>query len=176
VVLAGLSTGHELGLGLSGAAFILFALASAMLIPRFRPDFPGRSLGVFVLVSLLFFGGMLTAVVVFGAANTPARHRAGSAAATTQAPISKTVQVSEREFKIFLSSTRLSAGTVTFHVKNVGHIPHNLVIAGTNHRTRLIAPGQTATLVAQLKTGTYELYCAVPGHKQLGMDAKVQVQ
>jgi uncharacterized cupredoxin-like copper-binding protein len=26
-----------------------------------------------------------------------------------------------------------------------------------------------------LKAGMYELYCSIPGHKQLGMDTKLQV-
>ena len=65
-MLAALSTGHKLGLGLSGLAFIAFALISAMVIPRTRPDFPGRRLGVYVLVTVLFFVGMMAAVFVFG--------------------------------------------------------------------------------------------------------------
>jgi hypothetical protein len=65
-VLAALSTGHQIGLGLSGLIFIAFALVSAMWIPRTRPDFPGRRLGVYVLVSILFFIGMMAAVFVFG--------------------------------------------------------------------------------------------------------------
>jgi hypothetical protein len=65
VVLA-LSTAHQLGLGLSGLAFVLFALVSAMLIPRSRPEFPGRNLGWFVFVSILFFVGMMCAVLLFG--------------------------------------------------------------------------------------------------------------
>jgi NADH:ubiquinone oxidoreductase subunit 3 (subunit A) len=65
-VILALSTAHKLGLGLSGLAFVLFALISAMLIPRSRPEFPGRNLGWFVFVSILFFVGMMTAVLVFG--------------------------------------------------------------------------------------------------------------
>jgi NADH:ubiquinone oxidoreductase subunit 3 (subunit A) len=61
-----LSTAHKLGLGLSALAFIIFALVSAMLIPRSRPDFPGRNVGWFVFVSILFFIGMMGAVVLFG--------------------------------------------------------------------------------------------------------------
>jgi NADH:ubiquinone oxidoreductase subunit 3 (subunit A) len=65
VVLA-LSTAHQLGLGLAGLAFVVFALISAMLIPRSRPEFPGRNLGWFVFVSILFFVGMMCAVLLFG--------------------------------------------------------------------------------------------------------------
>ena len=65
-MLAALSTTNKLGLGLSGLAFVLFALISAMVIPRSRPEFPGRSLGWFVFVSILFFIGMMSAVLVFG--------------------------------------------------------------------------------------------------------------
>ena len=65
-MLAALSTGHKLGLGLSGLVFIAFALVSAMLIPRTRPDFPGRRLGWYVFATVLFFIGMMAAVWVFG--------------------------------------------------------------------------------------------------------------
>jgi NADH:ubiquinone oxidoreductase subunit 3 (subunit A) len=65
-VLLALSTANKLGLGLSGLAFVLFALISAMVIPRSRPDYPGRNLGWFVFVSILFFVGMMTAVLIFG--------------------------------------------------------------------------------------------------------------
>jgi hypothetical protein len=65
-VLAALSTGHQIGLGLSGLIFVAFALVSAVWIPRTRPDFPGRRLGVYVIVSIIFFIGMMAAVFVFG--------------------------------------------------------------------------------------------------------------
>ena len=65
-MLAALSTAHKLGLGLSALAFIVFALLSAMVIPRSNPDFPGRRLGWFVFVSILFFVGMMCAVFFFG--------------------------------------------------------------------------------------------------------------
>jgi len=67
VFVAALDTSQKLGLGLSGVAFIIFALVSAMVIPRSRPEFPGRNLGWFVFVSILFFVGMMCAVLIFGA-------------------------------------------------------------------------------------------------------------
>ena len=66
-------------LGLSpGLAFIVFALISAMVIPRSNPDIPGRRLGWFVSVTVLFFVGMMCAVFFFG---KEAEEPAGSEAA-----------------------------------------------------------------------------------------------
>jgi NADH:ubiquinone oxidoreductase subunit 3 (subunit A) len=79
-VLAALSTAHKLGLGLSGVAFIAFALVSAMLVPRSRPDFP-RRLGWFVFVTLLVFIGMIAAVWVFGKEKKAPEHHRSEAAA-----------------------------------------------------------------------------------------------
>jgi cytochrome c oxidase assembly factor CtaG len=70
-VLAALSTGHQIGLGLCGLAFVVFALVSAMLIPRRNPDFPGDKLGTFLAVCVVFFVGMLTAVYIFGKESSP---------------------------------------------------------------------------------------------------------
>src|SRR6266542_1526735 len=142
-----------------------------------RPQFPSGALWAFVVVALALFGGMLAAVVVFGAEPKVARKSAHTTAQPTASSprAATTVQVSEKEFKIMLASTSLKAGRITFDVTNVGTVPHDLVIAGTSDRTKLIAPGQTATLTAQLKPGRYELYCSVAGHKQAGMDEKVLV-
>jgi mono/diheme cytochrome c family protein len=67
-VLLGLTTDQKLGLAGTAAVFIGFALVTALLIPRYRPDFPGRKgLGLFVVVALLLTVAMLGAVVVFAA-------------------------------------------------------------------------------------------------------------
>ena len=55
---------------------------------------------------------------------------------------------------------------------------HNLAIEGpgvSGEKTPTIGPGKTAKLAVELGPGTYELYCAVPGHKQLGMVLKLKV-
>ena len=83
-----LSTGHEVGLGVTGLVFILFALASSFLFPRFRPDYPGRGLLAFIVVAFVFFFGMLTAVEVFGAETK--HHTEAAIAETTTAPAETT--------------------------------------------------------------------------------------
>jgi len=63
VLLAALSTGHKLGLGLVGLAFVVFALISAVVIPHRNPNFPGRFLGLYITIAVLFFVAMLSAVL-----------------------------------------------------------------------------------------------------------------
>ncbi len=189
-----LSTGHEIGLGVTALVFILFALASSFLFPRYRPDYPGRGLLAFIVIAFVFFFGMLTAVEVFGAeskhhgevaaaetttapAETTTTQQTTTAASTTSAtkPAATKVPVSESEFKIVLSSTQLKAGPITFEAKNAGRIPHDLAIKQTGDKTKLIQPGGTAELKVTLKAGTYELYCSVPGHEAAGMKLNITV-
>ncbi len=193
-----LSTGHEIGLGVTALVLILFALASSFLFPRFRPDYPGRGLLAFIVVAFVFFFGMLTAVEVFGAEET---HQAGAAPETTATsaetttaqqtttaqtstqatttasakPAATKVPVAETEFKIMLGSTDLKAGEITFEVKNDGKIPHDLAIKETGDKTKLIPAGGSAELKVTLKAGKYKLYCSVPGHEEAGMKLSVTV-
>jgi mono/diheme cytochrome c family protein len=65
-VLLALTTNQKLGLGLTAAVFIAFALLAALVIPRGNPDFPGkRGLVPFILVTLILMAAMLSAVEVF---------------------------------------------------------------------------------------------------------------
>ena len=167
-MLLALSTGHKLGLASVAAVFIVFALASSFLFPRYRPQFPAGRLGWFVVVTLVLFVGMLAAVEIFGA--EPAEEAAAEGG--------QTVQVSEKEFKIELPSTTLKPGSYTFDLSNKGKQPHDLTIDGpgvSKAHTPVINGGKHATLKVKLAAGTYDFYCSVPGHKQLGMDLKVKV-
>ena len=65
-VVAALETSHEIGLAAVAIAFIAFALISSFVFPRRSPNFPGRHLGLYVTVCVLFFFGMLAAVLVLG--------------------------------------------------------------------------------------------------------------
>jgi uncharacterized cupredoxin-like copper-binding protein len=181
VLLLGLSTGHKVGLALAAAGFAGFSLIVSMLVPRWRPQFPGRGLPLFLVVCVLLFFGMLTAVFVFGK-EPESKAAGGETPAQTTAPAQtgptvQTVQVSEAEWKIQLPDTTLKTGKYTFEVKNDGKVPHNLAVqgAGVQESTSDLAPGKSESLTVELKPGTYDFFCSVPGHKQLGMDQKVTV-
>lgn len=179
MLLASLSTGHKLGLGIVGACFVAFALTSAFLAPRRRPDFPGKNgLGVFVIVCFAFFAAMISAVEIFGAEGEA---KANAEAPAQQAGPAATVRVREVEFKISpVPATVPKAGKVTFVVENAGKIQHDLALQGAGvsaaTKTPLISPGQTAKLTVTLAAGTYTLYCTVPGHRAAGMVAKLVVK
>jgi cytochrome c553 len=65
-VLLALTTDQKLGLGGTAAVFIVFSLLVALMIPRTRPDFPGRrGLVPFILVTVILTIAMLGAVEVF---------------------------------------------------------------------------------------------------------------
>jgi len=177
VLLAGLSTGHKLGLAIVAACFIAFALGSSFLAPRRRPDFPGKNgLRAFAIVCFLFFAAMISAVEIFGAG--------GEAKASAQAPAQQagpatTVQVRESEFKIVPAPASVAApGKVTFVVTNAGKIQHDLAVQGSagTTKTALISPGKSAKLTVTLAAGTYTLYCSVPGHRAAGMVTKLVVK
>lgn len=178
MLLAGLSTGHTVGLSIVAVLFIAFALASSFVVPRRWPDYPGKTgIGIFAVVCVLLFAAQLTSVWVFGA-ESEAKGAEGQQGASAS---SHTIKVQEKEYSIELPALKTFApGSSTFEVTNVGQIPHNLVIEGGKIAGRVttptIAPGEMLQLRVSLEAGTYTLYCSIDGHRKLGMLAKLTVQ
>src|SRR5690349_3249079 len=161
-----------------------------MLVPRWYPQFPGRGLRVFLVTCVLLFVGMMSAVVFIARETSEAEAKGnettteqtttqatttGSTTTTASAPTA--VTATETEFKIALPKTTVPAGAYAVTVKNDGNIEHDLVIkgSGVDEKTANIAPGEQASLDVDLKPGTYDVYCSIPGHKQAGMDLKLTV-
>ena len=73
-------TGYETALLVVAAVFIVFALVAALVIPRSRPEFPGRRLGLFLGICACLFVAQMTAVLVLaevGEADEPVHEEAG---------------------------------------------------------------------------------------------------
>src|SRR4029079_1271016 len=83
-LVAGLSTGQKIGLATVGGLFIVFALVSSFVLPRRNPNFPGRHVGWFATVGILFFVAMITAVLVFGKEKPEAETGTGGETTTEQ--------------------------------------------------------------------------------------------
>jgi mono/diheme cytochrome c family protein len=88
-----LSTTNKLVLALVAGAWIVVALVVSMVIPRSKPDFPGKGLNAFIALSFVFFAGMLATVFVFAkeakegsAVGEPALTQTGVTSTTSTAP------------------------------------------------------------------------------------------
>jgi uncharacterized cupredoxin-like copper-binding protein len=106
-------------------------------------------------------------VVALGAVSAPAIAAPSHATATK-------VTVAASEFKFKLSTTSAKAGAVAFVVTNKGKLPHDFKIAGK--KTKLLAPGKSATLLVTLKKGKLAYICSVAGHAAAGMKGTFTVK
>jgi len=80
-------TGYETALVVVAASFIVFALVMALVIPRSRPEFPGKRLPIFLAVCGVFFLAQMTAVLVLaevGEADEPAHEETTTGAEPTE--------------------------------------------------------------------------------------------
>jgi len=57
-------TGYEAVLLAVAAVFIAFALIVALVIPRARPEFPSKRLGIFLAICIALFAAQMTAVLL----------------------------------------------------------------------------------------------------------------
>ena len=68
-------------------------------------------------------------------------------------------------------------GTYTFEATNDGGVDHALEIEGSGieEETETIGPGESASVTVDLESGTYEMYCPIGNHRDLGMSGEVTV-
>jgi len=122
-----------------------------------------------IAVLLVVAGGATLAGGVLG------RGSATATAAASAAPKRVTIDVVAKDFRFVLSRRTVPRGArVTFRVRNTGALPHDFAIGG--RRTRVLKPGQSATLVARFTTkGLKRFLCTVSGHARLGMKGALGV-
>jgi len=59
---------------------------------------------------------------------------------------------------------------------NTGVLPHNFTIDELGIKTSDLASGASETVTINAPAGTYQFYCAIPGHKDAGMIGKLIVE
>lgn len=85
------------------------------------------------------------------------------------------IQVELGDLFIKPADFQAEAGDITFDVHNAGQTEHNFVVEGLGS-TEMLAPDAEGALVLEnVKAGTYNVFCAVPGHADGGMKAKLVV-
>ncbi|MCL6642289.1 MAG: cupredoxin domain-containing protein [Candidatus Bipolaricaulota bacterium] len=98
-----------------------------------------------------------------------------------QQPSEPTVQeisIVLKEWQIIPARVTIKAGKVRFVVKNQGTVDHGFEVEGADLEEEIdpFPPGRTRTLELDLAPGTYEIYCQVPGHEELGMKGELIVK
>ncbi len=84
-------------------------------------------------------------------------------------------KVTLSEFKIDPAMVSVAEGG-SIAVTNAGTVEHNVAVQGTDLKTAMLQPGESAVLdVGGLKAGDYTLFCEVSGHEDAGMKAMLMV-
>lgn len=82
------------------------------------------------------------------------------------------------EYQIRMPQT-LAPGKHGFTVVNAGKEMHSFAIEGTGARAGLASPlprGNSETVEVTLPAGTYTVYCPIAGHREKGMETRVEVR
>jgi uncharacterized cupredoxin-like copper-binding protein len=137
---------------------------------------------IFLMVALALSLGF----VVVGCGDDDDDESASTGTTTTPseeapAPTGKsqgTVDVSLTEYKVTLDKGDISKpGVYTLNVTNDGTITHALEAEGPDGETETedLAAGDSAELEVNFENGSYELYCPIGNHRDLGMTTDVDV-
>jgi uncharacterized cupredoxin-like copper-binding protein len=119
---------------------------------------------------------------------------AGGAYAATSRTAAR-IPVTEKEWGVIPRPATAKPGSVTFVVRNTGHLKHELlvlktrtlaaklrkkgaqaVVTGQIGKIPTFGPGQTRTLTLKLAPGHYVLLCNLPAHYQAGQRADFTVR
>jgi plastocyanin len=75
-------------------------------------------------------------------------------------------------------SVSASAGKVTVSMDNPSPLDHDIAIEGNGveEKGEVVGKGGVSKFTADLKPGTYTLFCSVPGHREGGMEATLTVK
>ena len=90
-------TGYEIGLLAVAAVFIVFALVVALVIPRSRPEFPAKRLGIFVAICIGLFLAQMGAVVALAEIGEAEHSEAVEQPAETEPPATTPTEPTESE-------------------------------------------------------------------------------
>ena len=91
-------------------------------------------------------------------------------------PLAHALTLDESEWTMRGSKTVVAAGTVTIRAYNRGQDDHNVMLVQSDGTPEVVAlkPGESGTITAQLRPGTYKLYCSLfagtpDSHEDKGM-------
>ncbi|MBI4059148.1 cupredoxin domain-containing protein [Candidatus Microgenomates bacterium] len=98
--------------------------------------------------------------------------------AAPQAGAVQEIEVSGSEYKFTPRTLVFTKGEkVKLTFKNMGKMPHNLMIPELNVATDTIAGGETTTVeFTPGESGSFAMFCSVGNHRALGMEGMMEVK
>jgi plastocyanin len=72
-----------------------------------------------------------------------------------------------------------AAGLIAIEYENPAAVPHNVAIEAegeTLGESETVTGGDLATVEAELEPGEYVFFCAVPGHREAGMEGSLTIE
>lgn len=134
-------------------------------------DEPSSRDGMFAIAIVVAILALVGAVVAVGmgwrAIDESSAGTGGGGGAGDQAMVSLT------EFAVTPATVGVGG---SLHVMDEGTAAHNLTIEGTDLKTADLPVGGDAVLqLGDLAAGKYTMYCAIPGHREAGMQAELTV-
>ena len=94
-----------------------------------------------------------------------------TAGATATGGGGQTIDVNASDFMFAPADLTAEAGEITINLVNDGQSAHAIEIEGNGveEESDTISPGDSTSFSVTLEDGTYEIYCPVDGHKDMGM-------
>jgi len=96
----------------------------------------------------------------------------GGTVASAPPPPSGVVVVEAKEYQFTPKTLTVSAGKVTFYVRNAGNVEHEFELFKGDQvvdEVEGLVPGLAKNLTVTLEPGEYTFMCKLSGHDQLGM-------
>ena len=122
------------------------------------------------LTSRILSVGLMSLALAVGLVACSPRSTGGSAA-----PV---IDVKATEFRFEPATISVAAGSVTFHVTNVGEAEHEFeILKGDQTVSEIegLVPGIERELTVSLVAGDYTYACRLPGHFEQGMKGTLTV-
>lgn len=100
----------------------------------------------------------------------------GAAGTGDRGSISGTVDVIARDIEFADDAYEVAAGMVELRYLNEGSITHTLLVDDVDgFELEVTSSGDQDQGTIDLESGSYTLYCDVPGHREAGMEATLEV-
>jgi plastocyanin len=117
--------------------------------------------------------GTLVAIVLVGCGGDDGSRKDGAGTDQSQ---EGSVQVVAEDIHFADKSYATDAGTVTVSYHNDGSLTHTLLIEDVDgFKLEVTSNGDDDEGAVKLDPGTYTLYCDVPGHRDAGMEATLEI-